>query len=106
MEKIDLYNVIEIQDASEQIKLMQTVMNLADPKYIRRLIDGPRVVVWASEVASLDDRSYYMSRGATELMREEGLVLNVVAQVRADQLPRSRALLIGDQIDWEHTGPS
>lgn len=101
----DDYHVIEFDDLGVQARFTMQLLNYVGSREGFRFMAGePRAIVWGSPtVGGLKEGRHvlYLNATALEAAREVGLSFEVAGRVGPDDLPEGRALLLGQNRDWD-----
>jgi hypothetical protein len=94
------YHVVTFESAEAAATAQARILEfVGSPKGIAWMTDPIRAVIWSGPPTSKQP-TLYLSTGALEVSRALALDLHATRLIRADELPGSRALVLGDDSDW------
>jgi hypothetical protein len=105
IQKIPRYQKLEFSTDEAGQAAESALMKFFDdsPGAVLAMVGPQRVVMWAESVGS--SKTLYLSPSGLALMQKiAGPRLPTATDIDAADLPDSRALMLGDDRDWDWTG--
>jgi hypothetical protein len=98
---IELYHVLQFDDRLTALAFAnQLAAFTVTPTGMRYLADPQRAVIWAVHAMAANASLLYVSGGTLLAAKTLNLPYHQTATVTRAELPEGRALVLGDQSDW------